>query len=338
MADDLDRGSLAGPRFSYTLRYAGNNQRLWRGPMSGRTMHFLDICAVDVTKRPEAELAAKPSKAALVARLRDLDKKGDRVSYLMALMEKVSDTRDRLSDAELRANIINDVACMRRFFLNASVAEPDEFLLNYLDQLRRRPVERSKLAYLEFLRIANDRFKLAIPVSRKRRIGLAEQLVAAADALGIPRQNTVLIVTLARLFGNAAATKVVKFRAEAQAFDAENVLADIMTIGRFLERKLELEKDWRQGLSDFQHATFVTDDVGLQEVLACYEGHSVSSRNLDGHHEVRITGRVEFAKLLTEISHEAGPLLDPADESSAGPSEYDRVCALLLATPPRAFH
>jgi hypothetical protein len=302
--------------------------------MSAHTMHFLDICAVDATKRPEAELAAKPSKGALVARLRDMDKKGDRVSYLMALMEKVSDTRDGLSDTELRANIINDVACMRRFFLNASVAEPDEFLLNYFDQLRRRPVERAKLAYLEFLRIANDRFKLANPVLRKRRIGLVEELVAAADGLGIPRQHTVHIMTLARLFGNPAAIKVMKFKAEAQAFDAENVLADIMTIGRFLERKLELEKNWRQGLSDFRHATYVTDDVGLQEILACYEGHSISSRDFDGHHEVRINGRVELAKLLTEISHEAGPILDPAEGSSAGPSEYDRVCALLLAIPP----
>jgi hypothetical protein len=299
-------------------------------------MHFLDICAVDVTKRSQTELAANPRKAALVTRLRDLDKPGNRVSYLMALMEKVSDTKSSLSDAELRANIINDVNCMRSFFVNARVPEPDEFLLGYLDQLRGRPVELAKPAYLKFLRTANDRFRLADPVSPRKRFEVTEQLVATADRLRIKRQHAVLVVTLACVYGNASARKVMKFKADPQAFDAENVLADIMTIGRFLERKLVLEEDARRGLTSIRRVLYITDDAGLEEVLGCYEGLALSSRDLDGHHEVRTTGRVEFAKLLTEISHDAGPLRNPADPTSSAPSEYDRVCALVCADPASA--
>jgi hypothetical protein len=332
MTHPTDRRTLQGPRFRYTMPYpAPSLSQVWR-QQPAATMHFLDICAVDVIKRSEAEVSSNPRKAALITRLRDLDVKGDRISYLLAFMEKVSDPRSTLSDAELKANIVNDVGCMRRFFVNATVAEPDHFLVNSIDDIRFNPIEQARPAYRDFLRTANDRFGLANPVARKGRFSLAENLVAAADDLNISRQHTVVVLTLARLYGNPAAAKVLKFRPDPRDFDVENVLADVMAIGRFLEHKLIIEKDWRDGRGDFSHATYVTDDAGLQEVLACYEGLSVEKSDKGDLQEIRTSGRVQIDRLLTEVSRDAGSSTD-AQDPIAQLSEYDRVCALLLGTP-----
>lgn len=332
MTDPADRRTLQGPRFRYAMPYPGPSLSQARRRRPSATMHFLDICAVDVLKRPEAEVASNPRKAALVARLRDLDLKGDRISYLLALMEKVSDPRSTRSDADLKTNIVNDVGYMRRFFVNATVAEPDDFLVKSIADIRFNPIEQTRPAYRDFLRAANDRFGLANPVARKARFSMAERLVAAADTLNISRQHTVVVLTLARLYGNPAAAKVMKFTADPRTFDVENVLADVMPIGRFLERKLILEKDWRDGRGDFSQATYVTDDAGLQEVLACYEGLSVEQSNVGDLQEIRTTGRVQMDRLLTEVGRDAGSLTDGQDPIAQS-SEYDRVCALLLEAP-----
>lgn len=332
MTDPTDCRTLQGPRFRYTMHYpAPSLSQAWRGRPAA-TMHFLDICAVDVMKRPEAEVAANPRKAALAARLRDLDVKGDRISYLLAFMEKVSDPRSTLPDADLKSNIVNDVGCLCQFFVNATVAESDQFLTDSVDQLRGNPIEQARPAYLAFLKTANDQFGLANPVARRDRLKVTEKLVAVADELKISRQHTVLVLTLARLYGNRSAAKVMKFRPDPRAFDAENVLADVMAVGRFLEHKLNLERDWRDGIGAFSHATYVTDDVGLQEVLACYKGLTVKNREIGDLHEIRTTGRVELANLLSEISHDPEPTPGGNGERTAKMSEYDQVCAMLLAS------
>lgn len=297
------------------------------------TIYFLDICVVGATKMADGALAAEARKAELVARLRNLDRPHNAFSYLMALMEKVSDTRIGLSDQELEGQILTDVGSMRRFFVNARVLEGDEFLRDFARQLRREPLELMRPAYLEFLRAANDRFQLANPVSRAKRLRMAEQVMAQADALSIGRQHAIVLLTLACLYGNASARRVMKYKADPQTFEAENALADVMTISRFLNRKLEIEDDGRRGLTPYRRAIFITDDSGLDDVLACFEGEAVSSKEKDGHHEERTNVRVEFAKLLTEIGEDAGKPRNSGDLRASTPSEYDRVCAMLFAMP-----
>lgn len=300
------------------------------------TMYFLDICVVGATKLSETALIADPRKAALVARLRNLDKSWNSFSYLMALFEKVSDTTSCLSDEELEAHILADVGSMRGFFADARVPEPDEFLLEFARNLRRQAHELMRPAYLAFLKAANDRFQLAQPVSRAKRLRIAEEIVAQADTLLITRQHVVVLLTLACLYGNPSAKKVLKFKANTQAFGAENSLADVMTITRFLNLKLEIEDDGRRGLTSIRRASFITDDSGLADVLACFEGEAVSSKEKAGHYEQRTNVRVKFAKLLTDIGEDTGKPQDSGDLGTSTPSEYDRICAMLFAIPKNA--
>jgi hypothetical protein len=100
------------------------------------TLYFLDICVVGATKLTDAALGTNLRKSRLVAQLRDLDKPQNCFSYLCALMEKVSDSRGRMTDTELKEQIISDISALRKFFKNANVYESDEFIIAFLRELR----------------------------------------------------------------------------------------------------------------------------------------------------------------------------------------------------------
>lgn len=299
------------------------------------TMQFLDICALDVTKRTKAQIAADPRKAAMAGRLEALDIPTNRISCLLALMEKTSDTRSTRTDEDLKVQIIGDIQHARSFFSHAEVVERDEYVEDYVTQLRRIAVELGRPAYLAFLRAVNDgEFGMHQPIPKPKRFKVAATLVEMADDLEISRQHPVLAVTLACLYGNASARGVLKFRPDPAAFDAENALADVMAIRRLMDRQLEFERDYHLGLTSIRHAAYVTDDGGLALVLSCFHGTALSTRDAGDHQEVLVRGKVNFADLLTEISHEPGPLTNRSDPASAGPSEYDRLCDLIFGQQP----
>lgn len=143
-----------------------------------------------------------------------------------------------------------------------------------------------------------------------------------------------MVVTLACLYGNLSARGVLKFKQDPAAFDAENALADVMAIRRLMDRQLEFESDYHLGLTSIRHAAYVTDDEGLELVISCFHGTALSTRDAGDHQEVLVRGKVDFADLLTEISHEPGQLTNRSDSASAGPSEYDRLCALIFGEQP----
>jgi len=107
------------------------------------TLYFVDICVANVTKRSRQAVEGDARKAALFDRLKELDKQQHSFSYLLALTEKVNDSRGQLTDAELEEQILRDAAALRAFFVHARVIESDEFLVSYVRALRRTPHELS---------------------------------------------------------------------------------------------------------------------------------------------------------------------------------------------------
>lgn len=293
------------------------------------TLYMLDICVVNATKLSEEALIADARKAALVRSLRQLDRPQNSFSYLLALMEKVSDPRGSLSDDELEAQILRDITAMRQFFVNAKVQEEDDFLLNYARTLRHQPPELATSAYLDFLRWANSR-GLANPVPRVDRLDVAGEILAQADALSIARQHPTILLTLACLYGNAAARKVMKFKADTSAFRAENALADVMVISRFLTLKLQIEQGGREGRHGYRRMAFLTDDTGLAGVFACFKGQKVRFTEDGDGQEQRLDVKVEMADLLTEISMEPDEPLRAESADSMARCEYDHLLAMLF--------
>ena len=333
--NDVDRVNRSIVSWGFRVIYAPGSRRGIVRTKPDLTIHFLDICALDVTKRTKAQIAADPRKAAMAGRLEALDIPTNRISCFLALMEKTSDTRSTRTDEDLKAQIIGDIQHARSFFDHAEVVERDEYVEDYITQLRRIAVELGRPAYLAFLRAANDGdFGIHQPIPKPQRFEVASTLVEIADDLEISRQHPVLAVTLACLYGNASARRVLKFRPDPAAFDAENALADVMAIRRHMDRKLEFERDYYLGLTSIRHTAYVTDDGGLAQVMSCFHGTALSTRDAGDHQEVLVSGKIDFADLLTEISHEPGPLTDLSDSASARPSEYDRLCALISGQQP----
>ena len=289
------------------------------------TLYFLDICVVGATKLTDATLSTNPRKSRLVTKLRDLDRPQNCLSYLCALMEKVSDSRGKTTDAELEEQIISDISALKKFFQHASIYEPNEFIIAFLRELRGAALEVKRSNYLKFLETVNNRFKLNDPISPKIRFEKAEQIVNEANALEISRQHPVVTTTLACLYGNSAAKRLMKFKADPDKFEAENALADIMAITRFYQIKLQIEHHGRNG-GRLPRSEFITDDDGLIELIKCYKPKVVKHKDTADGRETQLSFDVDLKRILTEIKEdEYEKILDLLNqESSTSPGKFSR--------------
>lgn len=265
------------------------------------TLYFLDICVAGATQLSQASLDKNVRKAAIVENLRALDSPQHAFSYLLALMEKVSDSRGIASDAQLERQILDDLAALRRFFKHARVYEPDEFVIQFLRELRRTAIESQRSSYLSFLETVNNKLELRNTVSPALRFQKAQEILALAHSLDIGQQHPVLILVLACLYGNSAAKDLMKFKANPAKFNAENVLADIMAIIRFAKFKLHIEHLGRQN-GKYLQSKFITDDDGLSGVIDCFQPDLVRLEETSDTYETIYTFTVQLKKLLTEIA------------------------------------
>ncbi len=268
------------------------------------TLHMLDICVVGATKLKEDALKKDPRKTRLIDELRKLDQSHHSFSYLFALMEKVSDTRGKLSIDELREQLLIDILALRSFFKKAQVLESDDYLISYLDQLTGNPIEDKRKEKLYFLQRLNDFFKLHNPISPKYRLQLAKNIIQEAKSLNISTQHPILIIGLACVYGNKSAKKLMKFKADPKKFDAQNALADLLLITRFAKIKLQIEHYGRMG-HGYPNVKFFTDDDGLYQLLKCFKPLSVENYDRDdGGQTSKITITVDVKLLLTEATKE----------------------------------
>ena len=267
------------------------------------TLYMLDICVVSATKLTEESLEKQPRKANLVTKLRNLDRPNNGFSYLCALMEKVSDSRGKLSFDELKNQILADISALKSFFKEARVIEENDFVIAFLKDLMGDPIEIKREEYLTFLKKLNNHFKLQNPVSPKQRLDKAKEIILEANTLNISVHHIITTITLACLYGNKSTKKLMKFKTDPNKFDAENALADILLIPRFAKLKLEMEQLGRNGVG-YQRVNFITDDNALNELLKFFKPKVVKHKDKADGRESELTMTVEFGKLLEEATED----------------------------------
>lgn len=275
-------------------------------------LFFLDICVVGATKLSQELLDKNPRKSNIVKHLQSLDRKQHGFSYLLALMEKVSDSEGIASDAELEERILEDLAALRRFFKNAHVSEADDFVIKFLRELRREAIESQRPNYLDFLNQCNGALNIREPIASALRIDKAKEIIVLANSLKISHQHPIVILAISCVYGNVAAKKLMKFKADALKFHAENVLADIMAITRFARLKLQIEYLGRSG-GKYLRCEYITDDNGLIGVINCFQPDVVKHEESSDGVSTQYTFTVKLKQLLTEI----------------GEDEYDQLLGLL---------
>jgi len=289
---DTVKEFVSGRSISVKMELTPEQQSMMREwSLSIPTLYMLDICVVSATKLTNASLKENPRKA----------------------KEKVSDSRGLDTDEELERKILSDLESMKKFFTSARIYESDEFILGFLKKLRGNPIEEKRADYLDFLRALNDQFELCNPISPAKRFKTAEKIIEQAGHFNLSRHHPIVAIGLASLYGNPAAKKLMKFKADPQKFDAENALADVMLITRFAGIKLEIEQLGRDGVGGYLRSNFITDDNGLIEIIKCFTPQVV--KHIDNHdgRKTHTTMTVKLKYLLTDIETE----------------EYDRLFNLL---------
>ncbi|PVE57741.1 hypothetical protein DC429_10195 [Arthrobacter sp. TPD3018] len=295
------------------------------------TLYFMDICVANIAKVAGPTPPTDPRKAAWLDELRRLDRPQHAFSYLLALMEKGSDPRAHLPDEALADQISQDLASLRTFFSQARVYESNAMVALYLRELRGNPVELARPRYLAFLRAANEEFELHRPLARRLRLAQATKILERADALGVSRQHLTVAVVLACLYGNPHAINVMKFKPDPQRFAAENALADVMMIRRFMEQKLELEKMAAEGRCPYLRVKLLTDDEGVRQLARYFEPSSLRSRSDGGGRETRLVTNVQFLKLLTDLAvdrQKRSAMSQHTDDHER--DEFDALCTMIL--------
>lgn len=289
-----------------TLQMSLNQQQLnmfneWSACVP--TIYILDICVVSATKLSKDQLSNQSRKSQLIKKLRYLDRPHNSFSYFFALMEKVSNTRGKLTVNELKNQVLNDIRSLRVFFKNANVIEKNEFLISFLEKLIGKPIEEQRDDYLSFLVVLNNKFKLQHSISYRKRIDVAEQIILLARELTISVQHPVVIIVLASLYNNKYSKRLLKLKDNPDLFDAENSLADIMLITRMAKVKLEVE---HYGTLDnaVKRVIFITDDIGLNEILSCFKAKQVKNIDTPEGRESEVNMNVELERLLTDIKTE----------------------------------
>jgi hypothetical protein len=267
------------------------------------TLYMLDICVVGATKFSEEMLKKQPRKAKLVTTIRNLDRPDNGFSYLLALMEKVSDSRGKLTADELKEQIIKDISSLRNFFKAARVVETDDFLISFLEELMGEPIEKERPNYLNFLKKLNNHFKLHNSIAPTQRIEKAKEIILEASSNSISPQHPIVLISLACLYGNQSAKKLIKFKDNPDRFDAENALADISLISRYAKRKLELETYGRNG-SYYKRVDFITDDSALMELGELFKFKAVKYRDIIGGQKSELTVDVKYKELLTDAKED----------------------------------
>lgn len=301
---EQDKKFASGEKITLNMQLTPEQHNMFREwSLSIPTLYMLDICVVSATKLTNVSLEKDPRKDKLVRFLRALDRNTNGFSYLFALMEKVSDSRAIDSDEELERKILSDLSSMREFFKEAKVIESDDFVLEFLKELRGEPIETKRADYLSFLRALNDQLKLGNPVAPMQRLKKVDEIIDIARNFSISKQHPVVAIGLACLYGNPAAKKLMKFKDESHKFDAENALADIALIPRFAGIKLEIEHMGRNG-AGYLRSHFITDDNGLIEILKCFEPTVVKHKDKGDGRQTELTMTVKLQDLLSEIKME----------------------------------
>ncbi len=296
------------------------------------TIYFLDIMMVDAAKRSLTKGLGDARKGERVTRLRRLDRPGNAFSYLFAMLEKASDPRGKLTREDLADQIRRDTTALRKFTRRARFYEPPELVEQCLRDVQGSDIESMTPRYIEFLRIMNTGMGLDRRDRAEDRFAKATKIFAEADALGVPRGHPIVLVTLGCLYGNDDARGVLKFgHRTKKPFDPVNVLADIMLIRRFAEKKVEIEDMGRQGLSPFLRAELVTDDKSLARLVPFFEATAVTHVDAGDGSLSNLKATVHFARLLTDL----GAARDAAevariDAEEIEQDEYDQICDLIF--------
>ncbi|RMS85410.1 hypothetical protein [Pseudomonas savastanoi] len=280
------------------------------------TLFFLDLCTVShikkfIERRPETT-ESEPSHLAWL-RKNDLPQNG--FSYLPALMEKASDTQSNFDVEGLTQEAIGDLTALKGFFKQARVIENADLASQYVTTLKGVHPELLGPSYHDFLNFVNG-LRIFDTVAPDKRLKKAQDICAHAASLGIPEGHTLILASLACIYGCVAAKKVLKFKKDPAEFNSSNALGDVQVIQRVGHLTKLIERTER----GFARTHFVTHDKHLQDFYKFFFINDVISEEGDDSTSTRYEMTIKADMLF--------PDLFDANGSPKGDAENEEILKL----------
>lgn len=270
------------------------------------TLFFLDLCTISKIKKSLArDLSESPEESETLAELRYNDLPQNGFSYLPALMEKASDTKSNFDVEGLKEEAIRDLTAMRSFFKNANVYEPDEFVSNYVAELKEVHPEILGPKYHEFLNYINN-LKIFNNIAVEKRFGAAKKICDEASRLGVTKGHPLILAALACVYGCSPAKKVLKFKNNPEEFSSSNALGDIQIIQRVGTLSQMVEESAQAGNAPYFRTKFVTHDKHLNDFYRYFFINEVISDEGEDSTENRYEMTVKADKLFPDLFGEDG--------------------------------
>lgn len=245
------------------------------------TLYFLDICTISNIKKQLSEGGvANNYHSPNESLLKKIDISHNGISYLAALMEKVSDQNGASIVEKLKEEASRDVEAIKSYFNNAKLYEPVEFIESFIEGLCGQHIEASGEQYHTFLNKMNLMGIYNSPPKNKR-LSFVKDLLREADTLNISRSHPVVIATISCVYGCISAKKVMKFKKKQEDFNSSNALGDIMVLQRVGELTHEIDACARTGKALYHRAEFITDDRHLKEFYNFFFVNDVQKKEFE---------------------------------------------------------
>lgn len=185
-------------------------------------MYFLDRCAVIEIKKV---LNGEPFNDRWIALLKNLDRFPNIIFTYLAAIEG----NRALSDLQAKqAFLVQEALAMSDFFKHT--LKDSERLANNSAALTSLGQEPMFDLYVEFYKQVNP--LLINDISKNDAPKLHAQIISIADGLGINNSDLIVICSLAKLWGNPHAKKVLKFKRQPDDGHIFGAVSDIMFLTR----------------------------------------------------------------------------------------------------------
>jgi hypothetical protein len=269
-------------------------------------LYFFDISSISHIKDLERSMS-DPVLKKRIDIFRSIDLLGNGISYLPALLEKMSDTKSRFDALGLVEEAKRDVTALRKFFTKATVQEPDDFIIPGIKDLMGIQTELSGEKYHAFLEFANA-LGIWQPVANKDRFKTVVQLCGEADRLGFSRGHPVVLTSLACIYGCVQAREVMKFKKDPAKFKSSNALGDIQLISR----TQSLAHGIRGGR--FQKTEFITDDQWLHDLFGFFPTEVIKHEVVGGEAATTFSMSPNLTALFPDLFNQNSESKDSSAE------------------------
>lgn len=244
---------------------------------------LLDNCVVtDINNKVYINDNINELKLSIFDFLRRRDKSFNIVSLLLVILEKLSNTHTKKSEAEIISSILDyDIPNLKSFLKHARISESEDFLNAILAIIPE--FKKIDLDYKNFLNALNYKLELynnisEFPENAEGRIEMVGKILNFADENSIKRDDLIVLICISKVYRLPAAQAVLKLTPSITKFNTSNALGDILSFQRVNFIKGEMQRIPQ--LRD-KEVIFLTSDEGLFELNKVIKFTQFKAKNRD---------------------------------------------------------